>query len=375
MQQHKRVMVGVSGGVDSSVALAQLKKTGYDVFGVFLRTWQPDWSVCTWKNERRDAMRVCAHLQVPFIEVNAEEAYKKGVADYLISEYTAGRTPNPDVMCNREVKFGHFLQWAKQHGADYVATGHYARNIFNVETGMYELHEARDLSKDQSYFLWMLGQEDLKHVLFPVGDYEKTDTRKHATKYRLPTATKKDSQGICFLGPIDMKTFLKHEIKTVPGNVLDKQGNSIGTHDGALLYTLGERHGFHIANHAIDEKPYYVIAKNVTDNTITVDHVLESLTPSTTVRLTDVHTISGKIKKGYSCDFRYRYHGERVSCTVTAYDSKKKTATIEIAQPLLIPAGQSCVFYSDSECFGGGIFAERYTPTPFIFKIKGVGVY
>jgi len=238
--KHKiKVFVGVSGGVDSSVSAALLKEatpknfeklfgrptpkgfSGYNVVGVFIRTWQPDFIECTWRDERRDAMRVCAHLDIPFLECDGEEAYKKGVADYMIEEYKKGNTPNPDVMCNREVKFGIFWDFAKKHGADYIATGHYARvdsNSFREVTGggvpfganatngvkelrekLFELKQSPDKSKDQSYFLWTLTQDDLSHTLFPVGHLNKTDVRKLALKYKLPTAVKKDSQGVCFL--------------------------------------------------------------------------------------------------------------------------------------------------------------------------------
>lgn len=353
----KRIMVGVSGGVDSSVTLAELNARGHEVFGVFLRTWQPDWVECTWRDERRDAMRVCAHLELPFVEVNAEDAYKRGVADYMISEYRAGRTPNPDAMCNREVKFGHFLQWALEHGADAVATGHYARNIFNTETGKYELHESADAAKDQSYFLWMLTQKDLQHVLFPLGDLVKAETRTLAKKYKLPTAAKKDSQGVCFLGPIDMKEFLQREITSEPGNVEDKNGNVIGTHDGALLYTIGERHGFTIHAQSNAAQPYYVVGKNIDRNVIIVDHALAPLEAGTVFNLTNVNNLSEKLTEGMRCDFRYRYHGERIACTITAYDAKKGTATIVIERSLLVSPGQSCVFYRDTELLGGGIFA------------------
>ena len=202
----KTVFVGVSGGVDSSVSAALLKDQGYSVVGVFIRTWQPDFIECTWRDERRDAMRVCAHLDIPFLECDAEDAYKNGVADYMIEEYKKGNTPNPDVMCNREVKFGVFWKFAKDHGADYIATGHYAVN----NNG---LRKSPDASKDQSYFLWTLTQDDLIHVLFPVGHLDKKDVRKLAEKYKLPTATKKDSQGVCFLGPLDMKEFLSVRLK------------------------------------------------------------------------------------------------------------------------------------------------------------------
>ncbi|NVN97440.1 hypothetical protein HXX01_04420 [Candidatus Nomurabacteria bacterium] len=221
---NKTVFVGVSGGVDSSVAAALLKDQGYNVVGVFIRTWSPDFIECTWKDERRDAMRVCAHLDIPFLECDAEEAYKKGVADYMIEEYKKGNTPNPDVMCNRMVKFGVFWQFAKEHGADFIATGHYARvmeNSFREATGggvpflgtpkngakelrekLFSMKRGIDSSKDQSYFLWTLTQDDLSHTLFPVGHLEKRDVRRLAEKYKLPTAVKKDSQGVCFLNII-----------------------------------------------------------------------------------------------------------------------------------------------------------------------------
>lgn len=353
----KRIMVGVSGGVDSSVTLAELQKAGHEVFGVFLRTWQPDWVECTWRDERRDAMRVCAHLEIPFIEVNAEDAYKKGVADYMISEYKAGRTPNPDVMCNRQVKFGHFLDWALEHGADAVATGHYARTVFNKKTDLYELHEAIDKDKDQSYFLWMLTQKDLKHAVFPLGGLVKKETRVLAKKHRLPTATKKDSQGICFLGPIDMKEFLQHEIESVSGNVEDIHGNVIGSHDGALFYTLGERHGFIIHAQSTTAQPYYVVAKDVERNVIVVDHTVRPVEERLELDLLHVNNLSEKIVAGMECEFRYRYHGERLSCVVSNYNAELKTATIAIQQPLLVSPGQSCVFYSGSELLGGGIFS------------------
>jgi len=181
-KEKKKIFVGVSGGVDSSVSAALLQEQGHDVVGVFIRTWQPDWTPCTWKDERRDAMRVCAHLDIPFIELDLEKEYKQGVADYMIEEYRAGRTPNPDVMCNKEVKFGGFLKWALEHDADAIATGHYAQNIFNEKTDMYEMHKGKDDGKDQSYFLWTLTQDQLSKSLFPVGHLEKSTVRELAEK-------------------------------------------------------------------------------------------------------------------------------------------------------------------------------------------------
>src|SRR5258706_6959399 len=243
----KKVFVGLSGGVDSSVSAALLKEAGYDVTGVFIKVWQPDFFECTSKDDRLDAMRVCAKLGIPFKTLNLEKEYKKEVVDYMISEYKKGNTPNPDVMCNKEVKFGAFLRFAIKMGADYVATGHYARNIFNKKTGLYELCKSEDSDKDQSYFLWTLGQKELKRTLFPVGGYKKKYVRKLAEKFDLITANKKDSQGLCFVGKIDMKEFLMHFIKEKPGNVADERGNIIGNHNGVFFYTLGERHGFNIS--------------------------------------------------------------------------------------------------------------------------------
>ena len=233
----KRIVI--LGAGESGVGAALLaKKQGYDVTGVFIRVWQPENGECTWKEERRDAMRVCAHLDIPFITLDLREEYKKGVVDYMFHEYSIGNIPNPDVMCNREVKFGAFWKWAKENGADYIATGHYAQNINN------KLLEGLDKNKDQSYFLWTLEMYELGHILFPIGHLQKPELRKLAEKAKIPVYDKKDSQGVCFLGQIDMKEFLKQNIETHKGDVLDIDGNIIGEHDGAVLYALGERHGF-----------------------------------------------------------------------------------------------------------------------------------
>jgi tRNA-specific 2-thiouridylase len=265
----KTVYVGLSGGVDSSVTAALLKDQGYHVVGVFIRTWQPDFIECTWRDERRDAIRVAAHLGIPFRELDLEKEYKEHVADYMIDEYRRGRTPNPDVMCNREIKFGGFKKWALAEGADFVATGHYAEVRQNKQ-GDYELVVSKDSEKDQTYFLWKLNQEDLKHILFPVGHLKKEDVRKLATKFGLPTAAKKDSQGICMLGAIDMKDFLRQYIDVTEGVVNNEGGKQIGVHPGSIFFTLGERHGFTITDKESIGKVFYVIAKDVTQNSITV---------------------------------------------------------------------------------------------------------
>ena len=357
---NKTVFVGVSGGVDSSVSAALLKEAGYTVVGVFIRTWTPDFIECTWRDERLDAMRVCAHLGIPFLECDAEEAYKKGVADYMIEEYKKGNTPNPDVMCNREVKFGVFWDFAKIHGADYIATGHYAQ-VVNLDTNenqkLFSLVSSTDPSKDQSYFLWTLTQEDLAHTLFPVGHLQKTEVRKLAEKFGLPTATKKDSQGVCFLGPLDMKEFLKHYIPAKKGSVLDSDGNIVGEHDGAVFLTLGERHGFTIAKHSTEDRPLYVIAKDVENNTITVsDSFSINNSSTTTFKLAHTNWISGIAEENKKYQAQIRYHGEFLSCKIELVSDSE--ALIIFDDPILVSRGQSIVIYSDYVCLGGGIVSR-----------------
>ncbi|MFA6251658.1 MAG: tRNA 2-thiouridine(34) synthase MnmA [Candidatus Paceibacterota bacterium] len=369
---NKTVFVGVSGGVDSSVSVALLKDQGYDVVGVFIRTWTPDFIKCTWQDERRDAMRVCAHLGIPFLECDAEEEYKKGVADYMILEYKKGNTPNPDVMCNREVKFGVFWNFAKAHGADFIATGHYAINNYELGTchdarrvKNYELKKGVDASKDQSYFLWTLNQDDLVHVLFPIGHLKKTEVRKLANKYKIPVAEKKDSQGVCFLGPLDMKDFLKHYIKSEKGDVLDEKGDIIGTHDGAVFFTLGERHGFTITQKSEKEEPLYIISKNIEKNTITVttrQPTRQDLGGSNKVKINNVNWIlnvpenekrpaSPTSQGGYQVQIRY--HGELLSCRIEVKGQNE--AKIIFEKEVLVDKGQSIVIYDDDVCLGGGI--------------------
>lgn len=346
---NKKVWVGLSGGVDSSVSAALLKSAGYDVTGVFIKTWHPDFLPCTWKEDRLDAMRVAAHLDIPFITFDAEEEYKKDVADYMIEEYKRGRTPNPDVMCNKYVKFGAFLKYALTEGADFVATGHYAQKVDS------RLFAGVDQNKDQSYFLWTLTQEQLAHILFPVGHLPKPEVRKLAKKFGLPTAEKKDSQGVCFLGPLDMGEFLKHYSEPKRGDVLNEQGEVIGFHEGAILYTLGERHGFTITKKGVLDAPYFVVKKDMPANTVTVAHKEKGSLKGKgeqILHLENVNWISGfapEKDKIYSA--RVRYRGELLPCKI-------KNETIEFFEPEEPAAGgQSLVVYDGEECLGGGIIA------------------
>lgn len=348
-----KVFVGMSGGVDSSVSAYLLKKAGHEVTGVFIRVWQPEGGECTWKDERRDAMRVCAHLDIPFVTLDLRDAYKKGVVDYMIAEYKAGRTPNPDVMCNRQVKFGAFWQWAKEQGADYIATGHYAQ----VKDG--QLLEGADALKDQSYFLWTLQKEELNHIMFPVGHLQKGEVRAIAEKAKLPVFDKKDSQGVCFIGHIDMKEFLKGYIDTVSGDVLDVDGQVIGSHEGALLYTIGERHGFTIFKQKTNQKRLYIVAKDIQKNTLTVSDVvsaedtdIKSGESKTDVKIQQI-VLRDNVEHTDNLECRIRYRQKRIPVqTVQKID---EGLLITLSQNQLVSSGQSMVFYRGNVCVGGGV--------------------
>ena len=384
----KRVFVGLSGGVDSSVCAALLKQAtadnflklfgfpapegfrGFDVTGVFIKVWHPDFLPCNWKEERRDAMRICAKLGIPFLSFDFEKEYKKEVVDYMIDEYKVGRTPNPDIMCNKYIKFGAFFDKAMAMGADYVATGHYARGpqVKSVKSKIikpknrslvtsYQLLEGVDKNKDQSYFLWTLGQKELSHALFPVGGYEKPEVRKLAKKFGLSTAEKKDSQGLCFMGKVDMKDFLKHYIKGFSGKVIDIQGNVIGIHDGAIFYTIGQRHGFTINHKSANEQAVFVVAKDLQKNMITVsDKVAErdEIFNTKKVSLKNVNWISGATpdtKTKYEARIRYRQ--KKQGCKIS-----EKNGMVEVVFNKLqnaVSPGQSLVLYKNENCLGGGV--------------------
>lgn len=368
----KTVFVGLSGGVDSAVSAAILSDAGYKVVGVFIKTWHPDFLVCNEEKERVDAMRVAAALDIPFLTFDFKDIYKKGVADYMIREYRNGRTPNPDVMCNKEVKFGAFLKKAISMGADYVATGHYARvvDFKNFAAGRFQpegggmarnflksttLLKGIDSTKDQSYFLWTLKQEQLKNILFPVGNFKKTEVRKLAKKFDLPISEKKDSQGICFLGAVDLKDFLKHYIKQKKGKVLDIEGRVIGYHDGAVFYTLGERHGFTVTKKGPTDGAYYIVGKDVKKNILIVSQNKNSPNSNakSDIRIENTNWISGIPSDAKSYTAQIRYHGEFLSCKLKNIKSNMSQVIFE--KPILVASGQSCVVYDKDKCLGGGI--------------------
>ena len=336
----------MSGGVDSSLSAALLKEGGYDVTGVFIKVWQPDFIECTWKEDRLDAMRVASQLDIPFITLDLEKEYKEGVIDYMIEEYRSGRTPNPDVMCNREVKFGAFLKWAKKQGADYIATGHY------VITDGKNLIMGSDKSKDQSYFLWTLTSKDLKHILFPIGQMQKNDVRKESKKRGLYTNAKKDSQGLCFVGTIDIKTLLKEYIEEKIGNVINEKKEVIGYHNGITFYTIGERHHFTITKKGIDDKPYFVIAKNIEKNELIVSHTKPELEINDEIKLEKVSFINEEPKETEIYEARARYRAPLAQVKVKNENGVWKV--IKIKGELVVASGQSLVFYKGQFCLGGG---------------------
>jgi tRNA-specific 2-thiouridylase len=340
--QGKKIFVGLSGGVDSAVSAALLQKAGTDVVGVFIKGWYPPGMPCTWADDRRDAMRVAAHLGIPFHTLDASAEYKKGVIDYLLSEYAEGRTPNPDIMCNREVKFGAFYTFAKDHGADYIATGHYAR----TESG--KLLRGIDNSKDQSYFLWAVPQEAIAHTLFPVGTMPKSEVRNLAKKFALPVAEKRDSQGICFLGSISVDEFLRQELHTEEGKILSIQGKELGVHEGAVLYTLGSR----IAVQS-EAGPWYVVAKDMHQNTVTVSKELQIAGTERKIHVRETNWFRS-LASGETVEAQYRYHGPCIKGKISNVE-KQVLFIPELPLTEPIASGQSLVLYQGEECIGGGI--------------------
>jgi tRNA-uridine 2-sulfurtransferase len=351
MSNQTTVFVGLSGGVDSSVAALRLQQRGFNVVGVFIKVWHPDFLVCNWEQERLDAMRVAAHLNIPFLTCDAETAYRDDVAKYFISEYLAGRTPNPDVMCNKHVKFGAFLDFAKSYGADYIATGHYARRT-SGPSGT-RLERGVDTKKDQSYFLWTLTPEQLAYTLLPVGDSTKDVIRAEAKAAGIPTAQKKDSQGVCFLGHIDIKDFLSHYTKLEVGPVVTAGGEVVGRHDGALIYTPGQRHGFTINTSEENRSPYYVIGKDIIKNTVTVAKSRPEWPIGTGISLSQL-TLRTKVTTGDTLQAQIRYRQKPFKVSVThVSDDLLVVSPVETTERGAV--GQSCVLYTDDICHGGGI--------------------
>lgn len=339
----KKVYVGMSGGVDSSVTAALLKEQGYDVTGVYMKNWSQDLPgfTCPWKEDYQDAKRVAVQLGIDFRMYDFESEYRQKVVDYMVREYQAGRTPNPDIMCNQEVKFKLFLETALDDGADMIATGHYAR----VQDG--RLLKGLDDNKDQSYFLYRVTESALRKSLMPIGELEKPEVRKIAKKLGLATAEKKDSQGICFVGKVGIKEFLLNELGPQDhGPIVDQNGKEIGEHDGAIFYTIGQRHGLNIGGGL----PYYVSRKDMKTNTVYVTTNLDDTQLwSKEVKLEEPHWINTAPKPDKDYQARLRYRGPLVDSTIQDGKLLLKDEQRGLA------AGQSAVMYDGDLVIGGGI--------------------
>lgn len=373
MRAKKTVIVAMSGGVDSSVSAALLKEQGFGVIGVFMKNWSEDfgnwgppgtprdkaknepWRTgCTWAEDSEDARKVAQVLDIPFYIWNFEKEYYDKVVEYFLREYAANRTPNPDVMCNSEIKFKLFLNKALSLGADYVATGHYAR-IQETENSKqktdYRLLKGIDPAKDQSYFLYTLKQKQLSKILFPIGEYIKSEVRELARKFGLPNAEKKDSQGICFIGKINVQQFLKAKIPARVGEIVSTSGQSLGQHEGLPFYTIGQRQGIKIGGSG----PYYVVRKDTTQNQLLVTNDSnDKQLWQQKFEVVDVTWVNQTPHFLLKAGVTIRYHHPDYPATIEQITDNKLKIIFDKPQRAITP-GQSAVFYNGDELLGGGI--------------------
>lgn len=355
-QKTKKVLVALSGGVDSAVAAALLKKKGYYVMGGFMKTFSPEnWEgviqqECPWEKDQQDAQAVCKKLGIPFRSFHFEREYEQEILNNFFQEYQSGRTPNPDVLCNEKIKFGIFLQTAVQQGFDFIATGHYAR----IQNGW--LLKGIDKNKDQSYFLYRLSKQQLRRTLFPIGELTKTQVRRLAKKWGLPNAEKKDSQGLCFIGNIRLRKFLRKKIPDKKGYIQDISGKIIGEHHGVWPYTIGQRKGIGIGG---SQKPYYVVSRDVRKNALVVAQGRnnDSLY-SQTIYLRYIHWINHTPQLPLDCSAKIRYRQEDQRCHIEYIENQEYYRVDFEEKQFACAAGQSCVFYDGDRVLGGGIIDE-----------------
>mgnify|MGYP001159374349 CR=1 FL=1 len=357
-----RVVVGMSGGVDSSVTALLLKRQGYDVIGVFMKNWDEtdEFGRCPADEDAEDVRRVCAQIDIPFYTVNFEKEYREKVFAYFLDEYRKGRTPNPDIMCNREIKFGDFLQKALALGADYIATGHYAR-IGRDENGEYKLLRGVDPNKDQTYFLSALNQSQLAKTMFPVGHLPKAKVREIALETGLPTARKKDSTGICFIGERNFKEFLSRYLPAQPGEIRTYDGEVKGRHDGLMYYTLGQRQGLGIGGSGTGE-PWFVAGKDLENNILyVVQGEKHPKLYSNGLYATDLNWIgTRKPESPFRCTAKFRYRQPDQGVTVRFLEDDRCEVRFDTPQKAVTP-GQAVVFYDGEVCLGGAIIDKTFT--------------
>jgi tRNA-specific 2-thiouridylase len=347
----KKVAVGLSGGVDSSVAAFLLRDQGYDVTGVYIKCWDIKEDGCAADEDKAYALQTAIKLGIKFESLDFQKEYRKKVINYFYNEYSKGRTPNPDIICNKEIKFGLFFDWAVGKGFDFVATGHYAR-VNEIEKNNYRLLKGIDSSKDQSYFLYLLGQKQLAKTLFPIGEIKKIEVRKLAKKNKLPAAERPESMGICFIGEVNIRQFLEKRIKHIQGNVLNTSGDIIGKHDGISFFTIGQRHGFKLDNYSAS--PTYVVDKNAERNELVVGKEKEVYKKS--FEVDEIHWVGRHPfgnKKSFSCEIRIRHLGKLFKAKVT--QTPKETSVGLKKSAFGVAPGQSCVFYNGDVVLGGGV--------------------
>ncbi|KUP05820.1 thiouridylase [Bacillus coahuilensis p1.1.43] len=353
-----RVVVGMSGGVDSSVAALLLKEQGYDVIGIFMKNWDDtdENGVCTATEDYEDVIRVANQIGIPYYAVNFEKKYWDKVFTYFLDEYKAGRTPNPDVMCNKEIKFKAFLDHAMKLGADYLATGHYAQ--VEERDGEIKMLRGKDENKDQTYFLNQLSQDVLKKVLFPIGSLDKSRVREIAKEAGLATATKKDSTGICFIGERNFKEFLGQYLPAQPGTMETLSGEVKGQHEGLMYHTIGQRHGLGIGGAG---EPWFAVGKDLERNVLFVEQGFDhDSLYSTSILATDISWTSDFPKEQeFHCTAKFRYRQSDNSVTVKLLDNNKVEVIFD--EPIrAVTPGQAVVFYDGDVCLGGATIDEIF---------------